>query len=210
MSVKVRPLGVAMLAVLELVGGLSCFLLFSYLVFLISSPPSNQWKGTIGMVFFFLSMPLWPVIGIISFIMAYGYWKGKNWARMFGIVFSAIGAFLGLSALPSGIILLLTLLTYSTSSIFIMDAIYTLLIGIIPITICAVIIYYLMRPHVVQFFNTPKPSTPPYTPSNSTVAPPLATSLSASYPTAQYCKYCGNPLSSNARFCPKCGKELTS
>jgi len=29
------------------------------------------------------------------------------------------------------------------------------------------------------------------------------------YPTAQYCKYCGNPLPSDAKFCPKCGKEQT-
>ena len=26
-------------------------------------------------------------------------------------------------------------------------------------------------------------------------------------PTAQYCKYCGAPLSPGSRFCPKCGKE---
>jgi ABC-type transport system involved in multi-copper enzyme maturation permease subunit len=29
------------------------------------------------------------------------------------------------------------------------------------------------------------------------------------YSTVQYCKYCGNPLPSDARFCPKCGKEQT-
>jgi hypothetical protein len=30
---------------------------------------------------------------------------------------------------------------------------------------------------------------------------------SAPSPSAQYCKYCGSPLTSGARFCPKCGKE---
>ena len=25
--------------------------------------------------------------------------------------------------------------------------------------------------------------------------------------TTQYCKFCGNPLSPDARFCPTCGKE---
>ncbi|MFH0749015.1 MAG: zinc ribbon domain-containing protein [Candidatus Bathyarchaeota archaeon] len=31
----------------------------------------------------------------------------------------------------------------------------------------------------------------------------------ATYSTNQYCKYCGSPLSPDARFCPKCGKEQT-
>ena len=31
--------------------------------------------------------------------------------------------------------------------------------------------------------------------------------ISAPSTTAQYCKYCGNPLTSDAKFCPKCGKE---
>lgn len=31
----------------------------------------------------------------------------------------------------------------------------------------------------------------------------------APYPIAQYCKYCGNLLPSDARFCHKCGKEQT-
>ncbi len=26
-------------------------------------------------------------------------------------------------------------------------------------------------------------------------------------PSFQYCKYCGNPLSSDSKFCSKCGKE---
>ena len=26
-------------------------------------------------------------------------------------------------------------------------------------------------------------------------------------PSVRYCKYCGNPLTSDAKFCPKCGKE---
>lgn len=31
--------------------------------------------------------------------------------------------------------------------------------------------------------------------------------FTSSYNT-QYCKYCGNPVSPDAKFCPKCGKEL--
>lgn len=41
------------------------------------------------------------------------------------------------------------------------------------------------------------------------VRKPEVTKGTKPYPTAQYCKYCGNPLPSDARFCPKCGREQT-
>ncbi len=39
--------------------------------------------------------------------------------------------------------------------------------------------------------------------------PETVRGAAAPYSTAQYCRYCGNPLPSDARFCPKCGREQT-
>lgn len=65
-----------------------------------------------------------------------------------------------------------------------MDAVLWLIVVLIA-NIIGLIIYFVVRkPEVIK--GTPSP-----------------------YSTAQYCKHCGNPLTSDARFCPKCGKEQT-
>ena len=66
------------------------------------------------------------IIGILSFVVAYGYWNGRGWAWTLGIVITGISLVLGLVSLPEGGL------------------------GLI---INAIIIYYLTRPYVKRWFG---------------------------------------------------------
>ena len=129
MSTKVRPSGITVLVVLEILAGLG--LLLGGAMFAVLASFSGGFGGMMGGVLGALSGAIgviFVVMGIITFFIAYGLWTGKGWARMFGLVIAGIGIILGILSLPS---------------------------GIISIIIDGIIIYYLTRPHVVQFFSTP-------------------------------------------------------
>jgi len=66
------------------------------------------------------------VIGIANLVIAYGLFKGRNWAWMLCLIFTIISAVFGILAFPAGII--------------------TLLFN-------ALIIYYLTRRNVKQYFG---------------------------------------------------------
>jgi len=134
MITKVRPSGVTVMVVLEILGGLALlgfgamFVILSSFMSGFGSEFSGGYSGLMGPLAALSSVigAVLVVMGIINFIIAIGLWRGSGWARTLGLVFSAIGIILGLISLPS---------------------------GIISIIIDAVIIYYLTRPHVIQFFS---------------------------------------------------------
>lgn len=66
------------------------------------------------------------IIGILSFVVAYGYWNGRGWAWTLGMVITVISLILDLLSLPEGAL------------------------GLI---ISALILYYLTRPHVKAWFG---------------------------------------------------------
>jgi ABC-type Mn2+/Zn2+ transport system permease subunit len=74
------------------------------------------------------------ILGIISLLLAYGLWTGMGWSWTLAIIFAAIGILTGIASL---------------------------LPGIISIIIGAIIIYYLMMPHVKAFFKKAPMPTPP-------------------------------------------------
>lgn len=121
-----RPMGIAILAILEvLVGVIS--LIFGILIVVLAG-----WIGLTG-VFPVLLGGLFGVIGgiliivgIFSFVIAYGLWNGYGWAWTIGLVFAILWIIMGLISLPG---------------------------GIVPILLNAFIIYYLTRPHVKNFFG---------------------------------------------------------
>ena len=131
-TVAQRPAGITIIAILEVLGGL-VFLGLGTLMILIAGilgtaiQPTNfpVLGGIIGIVLGILGGIL-ILISIANFIIAYGYWNGRNWAWSIGIAFAVLGIIFGLIALPGGIIrILLDLL----------------------------IIYYLTRPYVKSFFG---------------------------------------------------------
>lgn len=66
------------------------------------------------------------ILGLASFLIAWGLWRGAMWAWSAAIILAVLGVILGLLTLPSGII--------------------TIIISIL-------IIYYLTRPHVKAFYG---------------------------------------------------------
>ncbi|WP_226987101.1 hypothetical protein [Candidatus Nitrososphaera evergladensis] len=70
------------------------------------------------------------VLGIVSFIVAWGLFKGKGWAWTVTIILSAISVIMGIVSLVGG--------NFG---------------AIVNIIIAGVVIYYLYRPHVKAYFG---------------------------------------------------------
>lgn len=117
MQQKQRPLGVTIIAILMIISGIA----------LLST-------GAILLVVGIGVVPI--VLGIASFVMAYGLWKGKGWAWTITLILSVISI---ISAIVS-----IVFHGYG---------------AIINIIINAVIIYYLYRPNVKAYFGkAPSPT----------------------------------------------------
>jgi len=121
-----RPLGITILAVLEVIGGL---------IWLGSAATIFAAAGAASLIPFFgllaggvlvIIAVVAVILGLISFALAWGLWTGARWAWGAAIVLSILGIILGLFTLPGGVI--------------------TILINI-------AIIYYLTRPHVKAYFR---------------------------------------------------------
>jgi hypothetical protein len=125
-----RPTGITILAVLQSFAGLGTLLLGILLVLvggllgtvdLPAEVPSfftGAFAAAIGLVLIF--------IGIISFVVAYGFWNGRGWGWTIGIVVNVIGAITDLASLPS---------------------------SILGLFLSGIILYYLTRPHVKRYFG---------------------------------------------------------
>ncbi|MEM0444559.1 MAG: hypothetical protein QXO86_02865 [Nitrososphaerota archaeon] len=132
-TVRTRPTGVTILAILEIIGSVLS-LLGAVALFALGAMVGGVLEDEFGMAGIFgLIAPLMGgvllIVALIGFVLAYGFWTGKGWAWILGIIFSIIGIILGLATIignPS---------------------------GIITVIINAVILYYLTRPHVKEWFG---------------------------------------------------------
>ena len=143
---KKRPTGVTVVAILEVLGGISA-LAAANIVMSIFAMMSGAGEGVTGRVVsgfgilggFFavvggLIGAILFLVGVADFFIAYGLLKGSSWAWTLCLVFAIIGIALGIILLP---------------------------IGIVSILADAVIAYYLTRPHVKEFFGKAA-SQPPH------------------------------------------------
>ena len=136
-----RPLGVSILAVLsiiggiiEIFGGIVMWAMGGFFLMFLQGEAGNMtgMEGAplamLGFLQGLLAVISIVVIifGIIGIIIGLGLWNGKEWARILTIVFSALGILWGILTLP---------------------------VGIISIIIGVIVIWYLTRPHVVNFFK---------------------------------------------------------
>jgi len=128
---KVRPTGVTVLAILQVINGVIAIiagLVFIFMYTFISGVVPHEVPQFMGMLsgLFGLIGGLFIFLGVLGFVIAYGYLKGKGWAWTIGLIFAVLGVIGGLISLPS---------------------------GVITILINGLIIYYLTRPHVKEFFG---------------------------------------------------------
>jgi hypothetical protein len=146
-SGKKRPTGVPVIAILEVLGGISG-LAAANIVMSIFATMGGVIEGVTGRVVsgfgilggFFavvggLIGAILFLVGVADFFIAYGLLKGSGWAWILCLVFAIVGIALGIILLP---------------------------IGIVSIVADAVIAYYLTRPHVKEFFG--KAASHPATP----------------------------------------------
>ncbi|HKM50291.1 MAG TPA: hypothetical protein VJZ75_03845 [Candidatus Bathyarchaeia archaeon] len=127
MSSKNRPMGVTILAILEALGAIY-FLFIGVTEFLgTASIRSLAYLGIAHSVFSLIPRVIGIallIIGLVSIVLAWGLWIGKGWARMIALVFAILGIIINLMSFH-----------------------------VIGIIIDAVIVYYLTRPNVKQFFT---------------------------------------------------------
>ncbi len=112
-----RPLGVTIIAILAVIGGIGSF--FSGMAVIVLIP-------VIGIIF----GGIFVIIGLSYFVVAYGLWKGLNWAWIITLIVSVIGIVVGLGSLVVGNI----------------GAIFHIIVN-------AIVIYYLYRPNVKAYFG---------------------------------------------------------
>ncbi|MDQ1280108.1 MAG: hypothetical protein QG670_1370 [Thermoproteota archaeon] len=126
-----RPTGITIIAALNVLGGL-IFLGLGTLVLLAAVILGTGFRaadfpifaGISGAVLGIIGGVL-VIIGLINFVIAYGYWIGSGWAWTVGMVFAVLEILLGLLALPQ---------------------------GVVSIILNGLIVYYLTRQHVKAFF----------------------------------------------------------
>ncbi|MCK5625956.1 zinc ribbon domain-containing protein [Candidatus Bathyarchaeota archaeon] len=123
-----RPTGVAILSVLQALGGLAS--LAGGILGLIGAAFLGGFypQGVPGFVSGFVGVVgvILIILAIVNFVVVYGFWTGQGWSWTIGIVVAGISIITSLASLPSSL--------------------FSLLIN-------GAIIYYLTRPYVKKFFG---------------------------------------------------------
>ena len=138
---RVRPLGVTLLGVLALLLGI-LYLIGAMGSFLVLGLPLSELEGEIPQfiidnadIIFTTMGAILLIFAVISFLLAYGFFKGRPWSWILGIV-------LGILSIISSVV---NLLIYQTTS--------NLVSTIVTIIIVALFLFYLTRPSVKGFFR---------------------------------------------------------
>ena len=171
-----RPLGVTIIAILAIISGI--LLLFGGISLVITGAlinassvditPNNDFRsiGSIIGIALLIIGSILLIIGLIYLIVSYGLLKGKGWARTITIVITIISIVIQVISETIRYMLAASIAhNYPKLAEVIANnnnsAIYSLLGSIIAIIIDIVIIYYLYRPNVKEFFRKSSSSLPP-------------------------------------------------
>jgi lysylphosphatidylglycerol synthetase-like protein (DUF2156 family) len=119
------------------------------------------------------------VIGLLYLGLAWGLWSGKGWAWKVSLILAALGIIISLISLLGA--------RFGALIVLILDAI---------------IVYYLLTPHVRTFFGEYRMGTLPQQPTQ-----PIQLSTQSTSGT-RFCPNCGAPVQPNEKFCSHCGKRL--
>ena len=207
----VRPLGVVILTVLQVISGIGDVFIGILLLFrsLALGVPGG---GLVADAFLLLGI-LAFALGTFSFVLAYGLWSGKGWAWSLSIIGATIGLVLGvLGLVVSGL---------KPESIT----------DLIPIILSVLVLAYLYTSSVRAYFCRPagiilfRPAAPPvvaqpYPPMGQPPYPPPAIQQ-PHYPqpqqgpaaqpapwAADVCPNCATTFQPGANFCDRCGTRL--
>jgi|ADurb_Cas_03_Slu_FD_contig_31_2442965_length_1051_multi_12_in_0_out_0_2 hypothetical protein len=121
--VKVRPLGVTILAILSALGGIMA-ILGGMAIMGVSALASEI--GALGAAIGGITL----IMGLIQLVIAWGLWTGKGWAWLLGLIFGVLGILMALASMVGG--------NFSS---------------LVSLAINAIIVYYLYTPPVKAFFG---------------------------------------------------------
>jgi hypothetical protein len=203
-----RPIGVTVLAILQILNGLGDIAIGAILLVLAVLAGFVVGGPTVTLLYLFDFVFI--ALGIFSFILAYGLWTGKGWAWMLSIIGAVIGIILGIVTM---------IVSYSEGYG------YLSFMSIIPIILYLLTIVYLFTANVRAFFGrisgyaVMPPTAQPYVaPTSAPYPPPTAKPPPAYYPPPQpmpapapatvNCSNCGAPNQLGANFCDRCGTRL--
>jgi hypothetical protein len=203
-----RPLGVAVLTILQILSGLGDIAIGAVLAIL-AVIAGIVVGGPVATLLFLLDFVVIG-LGIFSLIMAYGLWTGKGWAWALSMIGAIIGIILGVVSL---------IVTYIEGR-----GLFESLSYIIPTVLYVIMLPYLITGNVRAFFGrTRRYAVPPsvqaqvgqpYMP--PTQAPyPQPSPRQPSYPQPQPTTWgpvsrpnCGTPNQPGVNFCDHCGTRL--
>jgi hypothetical protein len=205
-----RPVGIVVLTILqvltgiaEIAGGLLLILAYFVVTAILGGGLLAIGVLALGIVAF--------VIGVFSFILAYGLWAGKGWAWVLSIAGAVIG-------LVFGVLSIVAAFLYGGFTLDILGY-------LVPVVLYVIILVYLSTRNVRAFFGrgggiayaraaVPPPMAQPYMQQPSYVQPPAqqpyyqqTVPQPSSWGTIA-CPYCGAPNSAGAGFCDRCGNRL--
>lgn len=132
-----RPTGVAVLAILDLIGGILALLVGVLLVGIGGTGILSQFGYGFYSGFVSLFGGIIVIVGVLALVVGWGMWTGKRWAWVLAIVLYALGILSNLGSLAGG----------SVSSI-------------VGLLIYALLLWYMFRPHVKAFFGRGMPAQP--------------------------------------------------
>ncbi len=121
-------MGVTILAILGFIGGIGCIalgIMLSLLGPLILASLTHSEMPMLALMIHF-GATFFVAYGVAALIVSYGLWTGKSWAWWIYIIMLILGILSSLLSLPH---------------------------GIVGIVINGLIIYYMTRPHVKQYFG---------------------------------------------------------
>lgn len=122
-----RPLGVTILAIIGIISGILTIIFAGMLVALFSVIPIElEDVGPLFSLILTFGSTFLVIIGLVTLVISYGLWKGASWAWWIYVILLALGIVSSLLSLPE---------------------------GIIGIVINGIIIYYMTRPHVKNYFG---------------------------------------------------------
>jgi hypothetical protein len=119
-----RPTGVTILAILEIILGILYGLVG--LLFLVATSFIAEYAYSMLGSMSSSTGAVLLIFALLRFVLAWGFLSGQGWSRIMGLVLAALGALTGLLTLP---------------------------LGLIDLILNGLIIYYLTRPYVIDYFR---------------------------------------------------------
>jgi hypothetical protein len=199
-----RPIGITILVILQIVAGIFDFLIAALLVIVYALAFSffGMTVSALG-IFVIPLVVVFLILGIFSFILAFGLWTGKHWAWVSTVVLSIIGLALSIIGSVFGNYLGIVLIVLY---VVMLGYLSTFRVRMFFVRVPYPGYYYPPPPPVPYAPQTmgmpPQPPPSPYYPPQANPRPPMTIART------MMCPNCFCPVSVSEGYCGRCGTRL--